>query len=398
MKFEKSQCNDLDITYIFDLDQLPVTFNYQLERPQNSFDRTELNSAISSLVRIIWQSGGFRFRLRRTDDFAFTYNCSQDISIYNDNISSSKRRDRCGMQRFACSSKLKLQLNTVDRRLSLYMHHKYHNPYIDIHLSEEVLDFINERSSFQTPSEIYHNLQTSRINQVGSATPYQIYYRWHQENKKYWRRDNDQFVSATRLLDESANNYSYQTFSSVGICALGIYIEASISSLAQQTKELVIDATYGTNNAGMELYSVLAELDGTGVPLAYMFVEKCGSTGSNRPMEDGAMTHVLDQFLRPLFLAGFTPSFFGCDKDKSEINAIKKVWPSVKIQLCFWHAKRAIKAKMRVINKADSLKFYQPCEAVNLIPSLEICWGSYQTNRSDEDHRHVDNSHVFRYI
>lgn len=39
-------------------------------------------------------------------------------------------------------------------------------------------------------------------------------------------------------------------------------------------QELVMDATYGTNSAGMDLFAVLAELDGTGVPLCYMFVQK----------------------------------------------------------------------------------------------------------------------------
>jgi hypothetical protein len=34
-----------------------------------------------------------------------------------------------------------------------------------------------------------------------------------------------------------------------------------------------MDATYGTNNAGVELFAVLAEVDGTGVPLAYCLVE-----------------------------------------------------------------------------------------------------------------------------
>ena len=53
------------------------------------------------------------------------------------------------------------------------------------------------------------------------------------------------------------------------------------------TKEVAIDATFGKNNAGMDLYAVLAELDGTGVPLAYLFVEKDNSTG---PAPAGTMT------------------------------------------------------------------------------------------------------------
>jgi hypothetical protein len=32
-----------------------------------------------------------------------------------------------------------------------------------------------------------------------------------------------------------------------------------------------MDSTFGTNNAGMDMFAVLAEAEGTGVPLAYYF-------------------------------------------------------------------------------------------------------------------------------
>ena len=34
-------------------------------------------------------------------------------------------------------------------------------------------------------------------------------------------------------------------------------------------KELLMEATYGTNNSGMELFTILAEVDGIGTTLAY---------------------------------------------------------------------------------------------------------------------------------
>ncbi|KAI1007762.1 hypothetical protein K3495_g463 [Podosphaera aphanis] len=48
----------------------------------------------------------------------------------------------------------------------------------------------------------------------------------------------------------------------------------------------------------------------------------------------GAKTWTLKRFLKPLKDAGFSPTFFGCDKDQSEIKAIQLVWPSVTVQLC----------------------------------------------------------------
>ena len=84
------------------------------------------------------------------------------------------------------------------------------------------------------------------------------------------------------------------------------------------------------------------------------------------------------------FLKNFMPTFFGVDKDFSETNAIKSVFPNAKIQLCLWHAKRAIKKKVGSAFKSDSRKSYHPAEAAALVPGLEICWGSSPERRPSE--------------
>ncbi|KAI0992617.1 hypothetical protein K3495_g15568, partial [Podosphaera aphanis] len=114
--------------------------------------------------------------------------------------------------------------------------------------------------------------------------------------------------------------YHHRSISVANVRALGFYIRASIDALSATTREIAIDATYGTNNAGMELYAVLAELDGTGAPMAYLFVEKNNSFGTSSL---GTMTHVIYQILGVLDNLGFNPSFVDCDKDESEINTIE---------------------------------------------------------------------------
>jgi hypothetical protein len=108
-----------------------------------------------------------------------------------------------------------------------------------------------------------------------------------------------------------------------------------------------MDATFGTNNMAMTLFAVLAEVDGTGVPLAYCFMDtyKDNNKG-NRHAEPEAIIDILGQFLRPLQASGLDPTFLGTDKDMSEIFAIRQVWPNATIQLCYWHARRAIRAKL----------------------------------------------------
>ena len=78
----------------------------------------------------------------------------------------------------------------------------------------------------------------------------------------------------------------------------------------------------------MSLSAVLAELDGTGVPLCYLLLGVNSSNSVSFSTPAGATTCILRQFLQPLKDYGFNPAFFGCDKDRAEISAIRLVWPS----------------------------------------------------------------------
>ena len=98
--------------------------------------------------------------------------------------------------------------------------------------------------------------------------------------------------------------------------------------------------------------------------------------------------HILKQFLRRIQQAGFSPTFFGTDKDVSEINAVKHVWPQAKHQLCYWHALRAVRTKLKDSSKSKILATYNPREAEKLVPGLEMCWGSVPTRRPDGPHRY----------
>lgn len=111
---------------------------------------------------------------------------------------------------------------------------------------------------------------------------------------------------------------------------MGIFINTSLTTLAPKTKEIAKDEINGTNNAGIDLFAVLAEVDETGFPLAYLFIEKIGLSEQDM---SGNLMQILVQLLKKLRLSKFIPSFMGCDKDKSELNAIQEVSPSTNSQL-----------------------------------------------------------------
>ena len=123
----------------------------------------------------------------------------------------------------------------------------------------------------------------------------------------------------------------------------------------------------------MDLYAVLSELDGTGVPLGYLFVAVNSIEQAPISAVAGSKTYIFQQFLQPIKNANFNQTFFGSDKDKSEIAAIRKVWPNASIQLCYWHAKKAIQMKLKDNRKTKTQAHYHPGEAKSLVPILEIC-------------------------
>ncbi|KAI0993432.1 hypothetical protein K3495_g14752 [Podosphaera aphanis] len=236
----------LDVKYKFDLDLLPVNFGSYLETTEEGrIDRTALNNAIKQLAEIIWENSGFRFRLNEISSMphlTHSFTCCQDVSRKN-NLVPDEERDRRRMATFECNSKLAM-----------------------------------------TPS-------------LENLLQQQVYHQWKQQNKRFWKHDDDQFTSSKILLEKLGDSYRCEIFHEENINALTIYINASIDVLKRTTAEVAIDATYGTNNAGMDLYAVLAELDGTGVPMAYLFVKKDRLTWT---APTGAITQILVKFLRPL--------------------------------------------------------------------------------------------------
>ena len=55
------------------------------------------------------------------------------------------------------------------------------------------------------------------------------------------------------------------------------------------------------------------------------------------------------------------------DKDMSEINAIRNAWPNAKLQLCFWHAIKAVKTRLANSEKSTA---FNPRASIEEFPEL----------------------------
>ena len=157
------------------------------------------------------------------------------------------------------------------------------------------------------PAEIFRNLVASNVEGAPlSATQHQIYYRWQQANLTIWRRHTDPIQSAELLLD-AQELYDRKTYTSGA--AKDSFLHPSLHETAcfyQQRASHGLDLW--DKQCRYEPSAVLAEVDGAGIPLAYLFI-KTDCTADN-----GAQTNLLDQFLRHFRHSGFMPTFWGSIK------------------------------------------------------------------------------------
>lgn len=107
----------------------------------------------------------------------------------------------------------------------------------------------------------------------------------------------------------------------------------------QLGNQLVMDGTCETNNLGKRLFTVLLEVDGSGLLIGYYFLRKTGQDNT------GTTSAVLAIFLCHVGDVTHVPIFFGIDQGNSKISAILSVWPGIKLNLCVWYVKRAILSK-----------------------------------------------------
>lgn len=81
-------------------------------------------------------------------------------------------------------------------------------------------------------------------------------------------------------------------------------------------------------------------MDGAGFSAAYLFLD-------NAKKDNGIRTSILTNFFQELKKIGLNNiEYFLTDKDFSQINAAQSTWPDAKIQICLWHAKKALKKKL----------------------------------------------------
>lgn len=105
-------------------------------------------------------------------------------------------------------------------------------------------------------------------------------------------------------------------------------------------------------------------MNGSGLPLGYMFIHSDGKGN------EGAKEHLLHQFFQYFVDKWKIKALVTlCDKNWSEINALRAVFPAAKLQLCYWHVLRAIKERLKILKRQPG--HYDMAEAMAEFPWID---------------------------
>ncbi|KAE8180691.1 hypothetical protein CF328_g9082 [Tilletia controversa] len=285
------------------------------------------------------------------------------------------------------------------------MEHISHDHYCDRSVHPEVIEYI-ETHLDSTPRQLYQDIRAHpELKDLSTQTTQkQVWFWWGERSASSWRLCDESIINAlgpamlrptdgpaaAKLAIEEfviqhpnvgtgivSSHMVGQTVSSEGgIRGIALYAFGIIAALRGQVVEVSLDATFGTNSSGHDLFAVMAELNGTGAPLMYFLLDTKDMKGDVRRIE--MLVHVLGM----LKGMGIAPRFVGCDKEAAEINAIGQVWPEAKVQLCYWHVRRALRQRFGN-GKATGTNTYDAFEAAQTVQDLEVCWGVCERRRHD---------------
>jgi len=287
----------------------------------------------NKIIELIEDADGYSWNYNHLytskDNFTYWYFCSQrDIQASKSRKHSdpSKQRDTSSMERFDCGGVIKISINKTTLLSEVELLHKdLHVRPIDKSVPQDVKEFIKDNIDL-LPKEIYARLVDKGLNVL--IRQKQIHFWWTQLGQGRYKRCEDAFDSACLWLSENNHYIILQEMEPVRALAFETGILKQLDELKINISECGIDATYNTNNMGFELYVLHVEINGTGFPLSYLFLE------NNGRCKDGIRTNILQKFLTIFRNQGLQPKFFLTDKDFAQINAARFTWPNAKIQLC----------------------------------------------------------------
>jgi hypothetical protein len=309
-----------------------------------------------------WEIRKIYFHKKKTEQATVYLGCTQRIdrkTTQPDNRPVKRISEaRLPIDRYECEGKIIINVDINMRQAKVtiqhLMTHEYPT-YRENKLPEKAIAWISENLKLRKV-EVYKSLCENQLIDSRVHTYRQVYY-WSSKfsAQRYLTNASNQLLSSLNFLGQSELvNEGYKVMLYLEndfVRALGFLTPFYNYIQKDNINEIVIDSTFKTNQEKFELFVVLINHGGYGVPLAYLYVDTF--TAPEDRLQDprnriNSRVKVLREFFLSLRSEGVLPTFVLVDKDAGQIAAIQEAWSwTTNIQLCLWHVERAIDRKLK---------------------------------------------------
>ncbi|KIY64289.1 hypothetical protein CYLTODRAFT_358634 [Cylindrobasidium torrendii FP15055 ss-10] len=329
---------------------IDLEVNVMVDTMKSCLDDKDKARQIADMVgdAMNYKFNAHKVRDQKTSDATeYQYYCAQNAKRVHraDKVTEeSKQRDKLSMQHFECNGWLKLTLDPLaDSVLIRIVHSEPHVPYCCISIPDDIRDFIINAAHTQTVTQIWEAI--IHKHPKPTFTRKAVYSLWFQHYRVQYYRDDDQVKSARTIITEVEagllGSYAAENIplpEEPGFTAIAWALPDMLRQWAGRIREIAVDSTWKTNALGYELYAVIGETYGSGMPLAFLLLKS----------DDGApggKQRYLECLFRHLQICWkLRPAWTLSDKDLSEINAlctVKQRVSTVRRAPAFYHADKA---------------------------------------------------------
>ncbi|KAJ7689078.1 hypothetical protein B0H14DRAFT_2420865 [Mycena olivaceomarginata] len=260
---------------------------------------------------------------KRTESTRFMYHCAQSSSRQHkpkkNKREGAKSRDKIAIDTFPCNGWLHITIMDWDHLAYVKIKHdEEHIPYYSIDIPPDVVDYVHKNHKLTT-TQLWDEILKVHPNPPFSRKA--IHSMWAQINATEWKRDPDELKSAKIILEDFSNSapgkkplYTVESiplpdvpdFTAIAFCLPNILRE-----VGGRVRELSLDSACesDTNGSRYEVFALLGEMYGSGMPLGYLLIQfsSTASAPAEHPSQFRAITAFHPDFLR-LFRNIFRPT------------------------------------------------------------------------------------------
>ncbi|KAL3695619.1 hypothetical protein R1sor_009695 [Riccia sorocarpa] len=292
----------------------------------------------------------------RPNEFGATMRCvsRQDrVCVKQPNSAGNRRTSekRRAIERFRCQGELRITLDTSTAMcLVTCIHLEDHERpcWRDSKFPREALEFLDiVTEAGMMTADVYCLLQLQdHIDPLHIIRAQVNYWVAEIESWRYGVGEPDQLKSSKDFIERPENHAKgfelilYEETDDFEVFSFLTPFWRYVSTV----KEVLTDSTFKTNDMRFEMFALIGNLGGFGVPLCYMFFLKKTSVDESTPngyQARGCRKGLLYEWMCKLRDKGLRPAFFITDKDACQIEVAqrlvyllaKKVVGDVKISL-----------------------------------------------------------------